>query len=159
MNVLTPGVAQDLAECVEKVAADPAIRGAVIPRPSRASWRAPTSRTWPAQLRAAALPRARLRSSAVLNRLLRRLETCGKPFAAAINGVALGGGFEVALACHYRVMADDPKAGVGLPEVKIGLLPGAGGTQRMPRMIGVAEALRLLRGRQIAAEDALRRDW
>ena len=53
-------------------------------------------------------------------RIYRRLETCGKPVAAAINGVALGGGFELALACHYRVLADEPKAGVGLPEVKIG---------------------------------------
>jgi 3-hydroxyacyl-CoA dehydrogenase / enoyl-CoA hydratase / 3-hydroxybutyryl-CoA epimerase len=80
--------------------------------------------------------------SLTLSKLFRRLETCGKPLAAAINGVALGGGFELALACHYRVIEDGPKAGVGLPEVTIGLLPGAGGTQRVPRLIGIPEALR-----------------
>ena len=63
---------------------------------------------------------------------------------AAINGLALGGGFELCLACHYRVIADDPKAFVGLPEVKVGLLPGGGGTQRMPRLIGIAQALPFL---------------
>ena len=72
-----------------------------------------------------------------LSRFLRRLETCGKPSAAAIPGLTLGGGLELALACHYRVLADEPSAVVGLPEVKVGLLPGAGGTQRLPRLIGV----------------------
>ncbi|MDH4105770.1 MAG: 3-hydroxyacyl-CoA dehydrogenase NAD-binding domain-containing protein, partial [Gammaproteobacteria bacterium] len=90
-----------------------------------------------------------------LGQLLRRIETCGKPFVAAINGLALGGGFEVCLACHYRVIADDPKAFVGLPEVKVGLLPGGGGTQRMPRLIGVAQSLPyLLEGGNIAAAEA-----
>ena len=59
---------------------------------------------------------------------------------AAINGTALGGGFEICLACHYRIAAANPKAKVGQPEVKIGLLPGAGGTQRIPRLIGVMNA-------------------
>ncbi len=80
-----------------------------------------------------------------LNKMLRELETCGKPVAAALNGLALGGGLEIALACHYRVAANDnPKIQFGLPEAKVGLLPGAGGTQRLPRLIGVQEALQLI---------------
>ncbi|MEY2943445.1 MAG: hypothetical protein RLY97_1459 [Pseudomonadota bacterium] len=87
----------------------------------------------------------------------RALETMGKPVAAAINGLALGGGFELALACHYRVLADDPKAIVGLPEVNLGLLPGSGGTQRLARMIGVQAALDLLlTGRSLTPTDALK---
>ncbi|MEM1088361.1 MAG: enoyl-CoA hydratase-related protein, partial [Pseudomonadota bacterium] len=80
-----------------------------------------------------------------LNKTLRELETCGKPIAVALNGLALGGGLEVALAGHYRVAANDnPKIQFGLPEAKIGLLPGAGGTQRLPRLIGVQAALPLI---------------
>ena len=63
-----------------------------------------------------------------LSQLYRRLETCGKPCVAAINGTALGGGFELCLACHHRIASDNPKTRVGLPEIKIGLFPGAGGT-------------------------------
>ena len=82
--------------------------------------------------------------------ILRRLETCGKPAAAAINGVCLGGGFELALACHYRIVADTDKARVGLPEIKVGLFPGAGGTQRVPRLMPTPDALQmLLKGDQI----------
>ena len=81
----------------------------------------------------------------MLNKTFRALETCGKPVAAALNGLALGGGLELALACHYRVAADDnPKIQFGLPESKVGLLPGAGGTQRLPRLIGVQEALMMI---------------
>ncbi|MEJ6011029.1 3-hydroxyacyl-CoA dehydrogenase NAD-binding domain-containing protein [Novosphingobium aquae] len=87
----------------------------------------------------------------------RALETMGKPVACAMNGLALGGGFELALACHYRVLADDPKAVIGLPEVNVGLLPGSGGTQRLARMIGVQAALDLLlTGRSLAPADALK---
>ncbi len=87
----------------------------------------------------------------------RALETMGKPVACAMNGLALGGGFELALACHYRVLADDPKAVVGLPEVNVGLLPGSGGTQRLARMIGVQAALDLLlTGRSLAPAEALK---
>lgn len=72
---------------------------------------------------------------------LRRLETCGKPVAAAINGTALGGGLEIALACHHRVAVDSPKIELGLPEVTLGLLPGGGGVTRTVRMLGLADAL------------------
>ncbi|MFP3944425.1 MAG: 3-hydroxyacyl-CoA dehydrogenase NAD-binding domain-containing protein, partial [Alphaproteobacteria bacterium] len=91
------------------------------------------------------------------NRLLRELETCGKPVAAAINGTALGGGLEVTLACHYRVVADDPKIQLGLPESRVGVLPGGGGTQRLPRLIGMANALPLmLQGTSLSPEKALK---
>ncbi len=81
---------------------------------------------------------------APMNAHLLRLEACGKPVAAAIAGLALGGGCELALAAHYRVLVDTPSAALGLPEVPIGLMPGAGGTQRLPRLIGVAAALPIL---------------
>ena len=74
-----------------------------------------------------------------LHDCLTTMENSAKPIIAAINGTAFGGGLEVALCCHYRVIA--PSAPVGLPEVKLGLLPGAGGTQRLPRLIGAQKAL------------------
>ncbi len=77
-----------------------------------------------------------------LNDINAAIESSPKPVIAAIHGTALGGGLEVALACHYRVATQD--AQVGLPEVKLGLLPGAGGTQRLPRLVGVAKALALI---------------
>ena len=88
--------------------------------------------------------------------LLRRIETGGKPFAAAINGSALSAGFALCLACHHRLAADDPALHLGLPEAKFGLLPGAGGTQRLLRMLGQLRALPLLlEGRALSPEDAL----
>jgi 3-hydroxyacyl-CoA dehydrogenase/enoyl-CoA hydratase/3-hydroxybutyryl-CoA epimerase len=91
-----------------------------------------------------------------LGRLFRRLEVSAKPFVAAIHGGALGGGLELALACHGRVLTDDKKTCLGLPEVKLGLLPGAGGTQRLPRLVGGELALRLLlSGESISGERAL----
>jgi 3-hydroxyacyl-CoA dehydrogenase/enoyl-CoA hydratase/3-hydroxybutyryl-CoA epimerase len=87
---------------------------------------------------------------------LRRLETLGRPVVAAINGAALGGGLEIALATHHRVMLDDPKVKLGFPEVKLGLLPGAGGVVRTVRMFGIVEALMqmLLQGQEIRAGKA-----
>src|SRR6202035_3617645 len=73
--------------------------------------------------------------------LLRRLETLGKAVVAAINGAALGGGLEIALATHHRITVDDPKIQLGFPEVQLGLLPGAGGVTRSVRMLGIANAL------------------
>jgi len=91
-----------------------------------------------------------------LSHAIRRLETAGKPVAAAIAGVALGGGCELALGAHYRVVANNRRAMLGLPECAVGLLPGAGGTQRMPRLVGVALGLEvLLLGRTLAGEEAL----
>src|SRR5436190_7360946 len=88
--------------------------------------------------------------------VLRRLETLGKPVAAAINGAALGGGFEITLACHHRVIVDDPKAVVGFPEVQLGLLPGAGGVVRSVRLLGIVDALMqlLLQGKRLKPEKA-----
>lgn len=91
------------------------------------------------------------------HKLFRTLETSGKPVAAALNGTTLGGGLELALACHYRVASDNPKARFGFPEVTLGLLPGAGGTQRAPRLMGIQAALLFLtEGKRIKAQDALK---
>jgi len=90
-----------------------------------------------------------------LSQLYRRIETCGKPWVCALNGAAMGGGFELALACHYRVASDDAKTRLGLPEIKIGLFPGAGGTQRVARMLQPADALQfLLKGDQLKVDRA-----
>lgn len=95
-------------------------------------------------------------SSGPFSRTLRLLEKSGKPFVAAINGTALGGGLEICLACHRRIAADDPKVQLGVPEVTLGLLPAAGGTQRLPRMIGIKAALPyLLEGRKVGPAQAL----
>ncbi|HYG69548.1 MAG TPA: enoyl-CoA hydratase-related protein, partial [Anaeromyxobacteraceae bacterium] len=84
-----------------------------------------------------------------------RLERWRKPVVAAIHGAALGGGLEWALACHYRIAADDPKTQLGLPEVQLGVIPGAGGTQRLPRLVGIATALDLvLAGKTVRAKKA-----
>ena len=85
----------------------------------------------------------------------RRIETCGKPWVAALNGTAVGGGFELALACHHRVAGQNPKTRLGLPEIKVGLFPGAGGTTRIARMLPPADALQfLLKGDLIRVERA-----
>ena len=89
-----------------------------------------------------------------LDEAFKKLEFCSKPVVAAINGSALGGGLETALCCNYRIAG--PAAFVGLPEVNLGLLPGAGGTQRLPRLVGPAEALKImLTGMHVSAKKAL----
>ena len=92
-----------------------------------------------------------------LNKLFRGMETSGKPFVAAINGHALGGGLEICLACHYRVAIDNDRIQIGQPEAKIGLIPGAGGTQRVPRLAGVTQDVMsfLLAGNPITPKKAL----
>lgn len=100
---------------------------------------------------------ALMASSGTLGALLRRLETCGKPVVAAINGTALGGGMELCLACHHRLVADSPRIQLGLPEASLGLLPGAGGTQRLPRLVGIQKALLpLLEGKRMRPDKALK---
>jgi len=81
------------------------------------------------------------------------IESCAKPFVAAIHGASLGGGYELALGCDARVAA--PGAVVGLPEVTLGMIPGAGGTQRLPRLVGVAKAIEIVcSGRRVGAKEA-----
>ncbi|MFN7988390.1 MAG: 3-hydroxyacyl-CoA dehydrogenase NAD-binding domain-containing protein [Thermoanaerobaculia bacterium] len=88
---------------------------------------------------------------------LDRVEASRKPFVAAIHGAALGGGLEVALACHYRIASDHPKTVLALPEVMLGVLPAAGGTQRLPRLLGLQRALpMLLTGKRLRAAQAYR---
>jgi 3-hydroxyacyl-CoA dehydrogenase/enoyl-CoA hydratase/3-hydroxybutyryl-CoA epimerase len=92
-----------------------------------------------------------------LSLAIRALETSGKPVAAAIAGLALGGGCELALGAHYRVLSTDPRATLGLPESLVGLLPGGGGTQRLPRLVGIEAALPiLLEGARLSGEAALK---
>ncbi|HXH27401.1 MAG TPA: enoyl-CoA hydratase-related protein, partial [Candidatus Polarisedimenticolia bacterium] len=91
------------------------------------------------------------------HRLFDALEALPFPVVAAINGTCLGGGTELALACHFRVAADDPRTEIGLPEVRLGILPGWGGTQRLPRVIGTAPALdMILAGKSLDARRALK---
>lgn len=91
------------------------------------------------------------------NALLNRMAAFKKPIVAAIHGAALGGGMEVALACHYRIATDDPKTVLGQPEVKLGLLPGGGGTQRLPKLVGLQRALDImLTGKNIYPKQARR---
>lgn len=90
-----------------------------------------------------------------LSLLFRKLETCGKPFAIAINGICLGGATELALSCHYRILSDDKKTRFGLPEIKIGIFPGAGGTQRVARLAPTADALlMMMKGEALKPEAA-----
>lgn len=105
-------------------------------------------------------PAEMLKISTELNRVFRGIETSGKPTVAAINGTALGGGYEICLACHHRIALNNGtsarhKALIGLVEVTIGLIPGAGGTQRLPRMLGLQAALPLiLEGRKVGVSEA-----
>lgn len=91
-----------------------------------------------------------------LGALYRKLETCGLPVVAALTGSALGGGYELALACHRRIALNDPRIQLGLPEVSLGVIPGAGGTQRLPRLIGIQPALELMaQGKIVRANKAV----
>jgi len=155
MNVLTREFQTDLAAAVEQIASEPAIVGAILISGKPGAFIAGADIKDLVQAFDAGIDAVQgARLSQGLSRLLRRLETSGKPFVAAINGLALGGGLEVALACHHRVLAAD--AAVGLPEVNLGLLPGAGGTQRLPRLIGIEKAgPLLLTGRQLKSSEAL----
>lgn len=140
MNVLNDASIVAFDEAVRRVIVDPAVTGAIISS-SRPDFVVGADLD---TIRGMTDPAAAMKVTGRLSRLFRDIETSGKPFVAAINGSALGGGYEICLACHYRIAADNPKAVIGLPEVTLGLLPGAGGTQRLPRMVGVKAALPLL---------------
>ncbi|MEQ8204920.1 MAG: enoyl-CoA hydratase-related protein, partial [Woeseia sp.] len=156
MNVMTPEFLKDIASAAERISSNPDVKGAVITSGKDAFMVGADLH----DLVNAYSPQADVHTlygwCSNLQKALRAIETCGKPVAAAINGTALGGGLEVALACHYRVVADQPRMKLGLPEVQVGLLPGGGGTQRLPRMIGIEPALQLItQGKQLSPDEAL----
>jgi 3-hydroxyacyl-CoA dehydrogenase/enoyl-CoA hydratase/3-hydroxybutyryl-CoA epimerase len=162
MNVITPDVMQDLSAIIDRVAGDEAIKGCVITSGKETfSGGADLTMLQGLGTEYARLAKERGEEAAMsfffeesrrLTLLYRRLETCGKPFAAAVHGTCLGGAFELALACHFRVMSDSDATRVGLPEIKVGLFPGAGGTQRVARLMPTGDALQMLfKGEQIRA--------
>jgi len=165
MNVITMGVIEELSAIVEKVASDAAIKGAVITS-GKDAFCGGADLTMLERMAAIFADMIKTQGeeaaagfvfeeSRKLSQLYRRLETCGKPWVCALNGTAMGGGFELALACHQRIASDNPKTRLGLPEIKIGLFPGAGGTQRIARMLQPADALQfLLKGDQLKTDRA-----
>lgn len=158
MNVIDQAFMDSLASCIDRVTGDPAINGAIVTSAKDAFVAGADLLSMERNIDSMTDDSVEVlfEKCASLSRLLRRMETCGKPFAAAINGVAMGGGFEICLACHYRVASDAPGLVVGLPEVQVGLLPGAGGTQRLPRMLGILGALPyLMEGKHANATKAL----
>jgi len=140
MNVLTPELLEDLSALTDRAAADEAVKGIVITSGKKAFIAGADIKDMVTAYDRGVSPKEAAEFSYGLSKTLRKMETCGKPVAAAINGLALGGGLEVCLACHYRVLANDTGAVLGFPEVNIGLLPGAGGTQRTPRLVGFRNA-------------------
>ena len=152
-NILNAGSMGAYAEAMQKALADPAVKGVVIVS-AKKDFIAGGDLAEMAGCTDAAAFHA---SIASWHKLMRGIELGGKPVAAALNGTTLGGGMEIALSCHYRVAADNPKARFGFPEVTLGLLPGAGGTQRTPRLTGIqAAAPLLMEGKRIKAAEALK---
>ena len=151
LNALNDQVMAELADAVERITTTSDVRGVLITGAGPKAFIAGAdigdlSRQGPFDGKARAM-----RGQAVL----RRLETCGKPVIAAVNGYALGGGCELAMACHLRIASDTAK--FGQPEVKLGIAPGYGGTQRLPRLVGKGVALQLiLTGEMIDAQEAYR---
>ena len=165
MNVINTSVIEELGALVDKVAANAGIKGVVVTS-GKDAFCGGADLTMLEGMGAvfANLVRTKGEGAAAafvfdesrkLSQVYRRMETSGKPWVCALNGTAMGGGFEFALACHYRVAADNPRTRLGLPEVKIGLFPGAGGTQRVARMLPPADALQfLLKGDQLKVDRA-----
>src|ERR1700730_2938807 len=143
VNAISLGVREAIIDGVGKLAKDPEIKAGVL---------ACEGRTFMAG--ADITEFGQPPKSPSLHDAINAVEGSSKPIVAAIHGAAFGGGLEVALACHYRIAVSSAK--VGLPEVKLGILPGAGGTQRLPRIIGVEAALDLIvSGRSVASPEAL----
>ncbi|MBR0989475.1 enoyl-CoA hydratase/isomerase family protein [Bradyrhizobium japonicum] len=144
VNALSAAVRGGILECIKAAIADPAIKGIVLTC---------AGRTFIAG--ADITEFGKPPKPPALNDVLSEIENSPKPVVAAIHGTALGGGLEVALACHYRVAVKEAK--LGLPEVKLGLLPGAGGTQRLPRAVGPELAVKMIVGGDpIGAAEALK---
>jgi len=154
MNVLDETTISELEEIVKQTSADAAVKGVVVTSGKEAfSAGADLSMLEGMHGRYTALLKDKgevaanqmlFDESRRMSLIFRAIETSGKPWAAAINGLALGGAFELTLACHYRVAAQNPKTRLGLPEIKVGLFPGAGGTQRVSRIVSPQDAMQML---------------
>ncbi|CCD97600.1 3-hydroxyacyl-CoA dehydrogenase NAD-binding domain-containing protein [Bradyrhizobium sp. STM 3809] len=154
MNVLDETSTNELEALVKETTADAAIKGVVITSAKEAfcagadlSMLEGMNRIYADMLKSKGEEAANqmlFDTSRRFSLINRAMETSGKPWVAAINGLALGGGFEITLSCHYRVAAENPKTRLGLPEIKVGLFPGAGGTQRVPRIVQPQDAMNLL---------------
>jgi 3-hydroxyacyl-CoA dehydrogenase/enoyl-CoA hydratase/3-hydroxybutyryl-CoA epimerase len=156
MNTLTSSVMAEIPQLVERIKTDDAIKGAVITSGKASGFCAGADL---GDIAGGMIGGASLQDAYdagwKMNGALRALETCGKPVAAAINGLALGGGLELTLACHYRVVENDNRIQLGLPEIKVGLFPGGGGTQRLTRLIGVQPAMMAMtEGKSFRPNDA-----
>ena len=153
MNVFTEEAMRELNAIVDKVAGDAAIKGAVITSGKDTFSGGADITLLQKMLTTFAAEKAKdvekatkalFDNAGTMTGLFRKLETCGKPWVSAINGTCMGGAFELSLACHGRVAADSDKVRMALPEVKIGIFPGAGGTQRVPRLTDQQQALQML---------------
>ena len=159
MNVFSGGLMDALDALMERVDTDPAVRSCVVTS-GKPSFLAGADLVMVRGYCDAAATSTHAQMFEMCGRLGRqfvRLENSAKPWVAAVNGLALGGGLELALACRVRLVADDPRLQLGVPEVRWGLLPGAGGTQRLPRLAGFEPAMdMLLTGRSIDPATAVR---
>ncbi|RWI08981.1 MAG: 3-hydroxyacyl-CoA dehydrogenase [Mesorhizobium sp.] len=153
MNVFTEEAMLELNSIVDKVASDAAIKGAVITSGKDTFSGGADITMLQKMLSKFAADKAKdldkatkalFDNAGYMTGLFRKLETSGKPWVSAINGTCMGGAFELSLACHGRVAADSDKVRMALPEVKIGIFPGAGGTQRVPRLTDQQQALQML---------------
>lgn len=154
VNTLRADFAEQFAELLDRVEQDPDIRAVVLTSAKKDNFVVGADIQMLEQVKTA---KTATRLSSAGQAVLERLERLERPSVAALHGACLGGGLELALACRERVASSDPKTKLGLPEVQLGLLPGLGGTQRLPRLIGVQAALDLmLTGRQLDAKRAKR---
>jgi 3-hydroxyacyl-CoA dehydrogenase / enoyl-CoA hydratase / 3-hydroxybutyryl-CoA epimerase len=152
VNKVTAGLRAEFAAMFDQLAGDTSVRGIVLATGKPDTWLAGADIDEFLTLQTAADAEALSRSGQAL---LARLESLSIPVVAAIHGACLGGGLETALACRYRVASDHPKTVLALPEVQLGLVPGAGGTQRLPRLIGLQRALdMILSSRNVRARKA-----
>jgi enoyl-CoA hydratase len=151
LNALNAAVIEDLGHAAHHIATDTAIRGAILTGSGTKAFVAGADISEMADQS----PQEGMERARHGQEVFRRLESCGKPVIAAVNGFALGGGCELAMACHLRVASSTAK--FGQPEVKLGICPGYGGTVRLPRLVGKGRAIDiLLTGRMVDAEEALR---
>jgi len=152
MNVLNEALALPLQALAELLERDPTVKGLIL-RSGKKDFLAGADID---RLRAIETAQQAFDESMQFKRIIRRIEKGGKPVVALINGQCKGGGLELAMGCHWRVVIDDGRARLGLPEVKLGLLPAGGGTQRLPRLVGMQQALQwMAEGSDITASQAL----